>query len=474
MLKSLILAPVTPKEVNCTNHDTHQSTLIETVTGSELKTEAGIAVLNECAPSSTINTNLETRDNLLEVCLTSSTTSVSTALPPVSLVVEQTARILEEIKRKIQLQQKEKLEEEELRRKQQVEEEIELKHIEQTSPRYFTFHTEFKMPPAVAPPSFIILNHRYSADMTNTSLKPIPPPMHSSVSLLRTTSLSPDSGTDYGLLSASSSLSPPSLPPFKSSVQSGQHTSEEDLYKLPSLSRNSPGSLYNYNFLPTKSNLFVASKYPTTVDGTIRRFSGMSVATSASLAKSTPSISTDLFNEIQPIISTTTLTQQPTIPAKYSIAPIGPPPSSQQRPLSFQILPTTINQPPLALITSDNCSEGAVGGHYSATSQTPPALSLSSSSLDYPNYRFTSYSPLSLPPPPPTATSTKVLEHNVRSFDDNMGRITGMDKYNKFLQRQLGEQQQQPADFLSLSLSPPLNRRCKHMPALRGCSFVSL
>lgn len=451
MIKSLTLAPVTPKEVNCSNPNISHSPLINV----ELKTEAGIAVLNECVPSGTI-TQLDSRESPLEVCLTTSTTSVSTALPPVSLVVEQTARILEEIKRKIQLQQKEKQEEEELRRKQEVEEEIELKQIEQTSPRYFTFHTEFKMPPAVAPPSFIILNHRYSADMTNTSLKPIPPPMHSSVSLLRTTSLSPDSGTDYGLLSASSSLSPPSLPPFKSNVVSGQHTSEEDLYKLPSLSRNSPGGLYNYNFLPTKSNLFV-SKYPTTVDGTIRRFSGMSAATSASLAKSTPSISTDLFNEVQP-----PAIQQPMSVNYSAIAPVGPPPSSSQRPLSFQILP-------LAITTSDYACEGAVGG----TSATP-ALSLSSSSLDYPNYKFTSYSPLSLPPPPPPATNNKVLEHSVRSFDDNMGRMTGMEKYNKFLQRQLGEQQQQPADFLSLSLSPPLNRRCKHMPALRGCSFVSL
>lgn len=470
MIKSLTLAPVNPKAVNCSNPTANQQQRIEI--DSVLKTEAGIAVLNECVPSGTINTSLEARDNPLDVCLTTSTTSVSTALPPVSLVVEQTARILEEIKRKIQLQQKEKLEEEELRRKQEAEEEeIELKQIEQTSPRYFTFHTEFKMPPAVAPPSFIILNHRYSADMTNTALKPIPPPMHSSVSLLRTTSLSPDSGTDYGLLSASSSLSPPSLPPFKSSVISGQHTSEEDLYKLPSLSRNSPGppvGLFNYNFLPTKSSLFVAGKYPTTVDGTIRRFSGMSAATSASLAKSTPSISTDLFNEIQPISTTASAI------AKYSIAPLGPPPSSQQRPLSFQILPATVKPPsPLALTTSDYAYEGAVGGHYAGISQTP-ALSLSSSSLDYPNYKFTSYSPLSLPPPPPTTTNPKVLEHNVRSFDDNMGRMTGMEKYNKFLQRQLGEQQQQPPDFLSLSLSPPLNRRCKHMPALRGCSFVSL
>lgn len=436
-----------PNEEICSNF-TNDSTLIEA--NERLKTEAGIAVLNECVPSGgTINTSLDTRDNQLEVCLTS-TISVSTALPPVSLVVEQTARILEEIKRKIQLQQKEKLEEEELRKKQDVEEEFELKHIEQTSPRYFTFHTEFKMPPTVPPPSFIILNHRYSADMTNTALKPISTPMHSSVSLLRTTSLSPDSGTDYGLLSASSSLSPPSLPPFKSNVISGQHTSEEDLYKLPSLSRNSPGSLNNYNFIPTKSTVFVANKYPTTVDGTIRRFSGISAATSASLAKSTPSISTDLFNELPTIAKSTILS--------------GPPSSSQQRPLSFQILPIT---------TTDLSLESAVGGHY--TEITPiPALSLSSTSLDYPNYKFTSYSPISLPPPLPTTTNNKVLEHNVRSFDDNMGRMTGMEKYNKFLQRQLGEQQQQPADFLSLSLSPPLNRRCKHMPALRGCSFVSL
>ena len=163
--------------------------------------------------------------------------------------------------------------------------------------------------------------------------------------------------------------------------------------------------------------------------------------------------------------------------ANYSIAPLGPPPSSQQRPLSFQVMPTTINQPPpslpLAIKTSDYASQGAVGGHYFGISETP-ALSLSSSSLDYSNYKFTSYSPLSLPPPPPPASKTKVLEHNVRSFDDNMGRMTGMEKYNKFLQRQLGEQNQQPPDFLSLSLSPPLNRRCKHMPALRGCSFVSL
>lgn len=448
---------MTPKAVNCSNSTADQQTLIEIAGGSA--TEAGIAVLNDCVPSGTINTSIESRDTPLEVCLSTSTTSVSTALPPVSLVVEQTARILEEIKRKILLQQKEKLEEEEQRRKQAAEEEeIELKQIEQTSPRYFTFQTEFKMPPAVPPPSFIILNHRYSADMTSAALKPIPTPMHSSVSLLRTTSLSPDSGTDYGLLSASSSLSPPSLPPFKSSVISGQHTSEEDLYKLPSLSRNSPGGLYNYSFLPAKSSLFVAGKYPTTVDGTSRRFSGMSAATSASLAKSTPSISTDLFNEIQPISTTTS-----------AIAPLGPPPSSQQRPLSFQILPSTVK--PLALTTSEYSYEGAVGAHYAGITSTP-ALSLSSSSLDYPNYKFTSYSPLSLPPPPPPVT--RVLEHNVRSFDDNMGRMTGMEKYNKFLQRQLGEQQQQPPDFLSLSLSPPLNRRCKHMPALRGCSFVSL
>jgi hypothetical protein len=38
---------------------------------------------------------------------------------------------------------------------------------------------------------------------------------------------------------------------------------------------------------------------------------------------------------------------------------------------------------------------------------------------------------------------------------------------------QLELQQQQQADFLSLSLSPPMNRRNKEMLALKG-SFVSL
>lgn len=84
---------------------------------------------------------------------------------PVALVVEQTARILEDIKRKIQLQKEEE-------ERQRLERERE-----------------------ISPPEDAI----FSATKSFIILKNAPP------------SLSPDSGTDYGPFSASSSISPPFL-----------------------------------------------------------------------------------------------------------------------------------------------------------------------------------------------------------------------------------------------------------------------
>lgn len=97
---------------------------------------------------------------------------------PVALVVEQTAKILEDIKRKIQLQK-----EEEERQRLERERESELSPVDPI------FNTK----------SFIIL-------------KNAPP------------SLSPDSGTDYGpSFSASSSISPPFL---SSSIKDRENTFE--------------------------------------------------------------------------------------------------------------------------------------------------------------------------------------------------------------------------------------------------------
>lgn len=90
-------------------------------------------------------------------------------------------------------------------------------------------------------------------------------------------------------------------------------------------------------------------------------------------------------------------------------------------------------------------------------------LSLSSSNLDYiekfhntlKNYQ---------------QSQGKILEKGVRSLDDS----SSTEKFNKYLQHHdIDLYQQQAQDFLSLSLSPPLSRRNKEMPALRG-NFVSL
>lgn len=140
---------------------------------------------------------------------------------PVALVVEQTARILEEIKRKIQLQKEE-------------EERLKMGPVRAPSDEGIFNPNTTK--------SFIILPHRYSdsAAPSNT----ISPLNITSFA----TSLSPDSGTDYEPFSASSSISPP----FLSSTKRETNSSAYDVMKL---SHNSDDEIFkplsNYSpFVP--------------------------------------------------------------------------------------------------------------------------------------------------------------------------------------------------------------------------------
>lgn len=123
---------------------------------------------------STTAVDLTTEEDPLDDPLPLPPTISSFSSLPVALVVEQTARILEDIKRKIQLQK-----EEEERQKRERE-------LSPVTAEDSIFNSK----------SFIIL-------------KNAPP------------SLSPDSGTDYGPFSASSSISPPFL---SSSVKDRENT----------------------------------------------------------------------------------------------------------------------------------------------------------------------------------------------------------------------------------------------------------
>lgn len=184
----------------------------------------------------------------------------------------------------------------------------------------------------------------------------------------------------------------------------------------------------------------------------------MTSASIASLAKSTPSISSDLLKE--------------------------------RSPLSFTVLPSSSldytyqhhhhNIPPIASPYKPTLSCSSLA-NFTWTSQPVPATTIASvlrqnfgnpddikpivSALEYPQspaapVKIIPFKIPSPPPPPPIDTFNRTLE-----------------RYNKFVEKQKMQlelqQQQQQADFLSLSLSPPMNRRHKEMMALKG-SFVSL
>lgn len=408
---------------------------------------------------------------------------------PVALVVEQTARILEDIKRKIQ-QQKQEEERQKLEQQNRSE-----------SPTYFTLTRPICAPSsddgifsASTTKSFVVLNHRYSdgAALPNN----ISPLNHTSIPQ----SLSPDSGTDYEPFSASSSISPPFLSATKRTNDSTSdfmklsHNSDDEIFK--------PLSSFS-NFVPTMvPPKLTAISPPTSLNSiysSARRFSGITIshATTASLAKSTPSISTDLINESHQ-------------------KPASAPSSDHQRPFSFQVLQSNFNfdrksfdtyheallDPPegnarcksLANIPSTNqvvqstWSPSIISSSSAAVTSSqftsllnnnhrlmfgdPSAIKPIISAFEYPNFKLPT---TELRTPPGIKFSVHSFEKHTRSFDENLTRSSTLEKYNKFVEEQkqmeLTQKQQQQADFLSLSLSPPMNRKNKDMPGLKGCTL---
>ena len=404
---------------------------------------------------------------------------------PVALVVEQTARILEDIKRKIQQQ---KDEEERLKLEQQNASE---------SPTYFSISRSVRAPSdegiysASTTKSFIVLNNHHYSD-TSAPTKTISPLNHTSIPR----SLSPDSGTDYEPFSASSSISPPFLASITKGTSSDcmklSHNSDDDIFKpLSAFSSFVP------SMAPPKHTIISPTTSLTSIHSSVRRLSGINMqnnATTASLAKSTPSISTDLINECH---------QKPT-PVTTSDHYYH----HHQRPLSFQVLHTNFNFDTNSIDTYHEAFTSLdLGSRYrslanlplanpkvSTAPWTPPIISTSVASPSpfslLNNSRFPfgdpsaikpvvgalEYTALKLPSysrsiDVKTQTSPHFLDcSSPRSFDESLAKT--LEKYNKFVEKQKTQielnQKQQQDDFLSLSLSPPMNRRNKDMIALKG------
>lgn len=401
---------------------------------------------------------------------------------PVALVVEQTARILEDIKRKIQ-QQKEEEERQKLEQQNRSE-----------SPNYFSLSRPIRTPDegifsASTTKSFVILNHRYSdsAALPNN----ISPLNHTSIPR----SLSPDSGTDYEPFSASSSISPPFLSTIKRTNNSGStsdfmklsHNSDDEIFK--------PLSSFSH-FVPSTVSLKLTAISPTTslssIYSSARRLSGitMSQATTASLAKSTPSISTDLINEThqKPVSASTSDHPRPlsfqVLQSNFSFdtklfdtyhEALVDPAESHIRYKSLVDLPV-INPPvkstwsPLIMSTSSQFSS-LLNNNNRSTFGDPSAIKPIVSALEYPPYKLQT----DLTTPPSLKFTLNAFERHTKSFEESMTRSNTLEKYNKFVEKQkqneLTQKQEQQADFLSLSLSPPMNRKNKDMPALKGCTL---
>lgn len=416
---------------------------------------------------------------------------------PVALVVEQTARILEDIKRKIQQQK----EEEERLRQEQLKQKSE-------SPTYFPITiTRPVLAPAAksfssdegifsATKSFIVINHHQDNDNWANSSKTISPLNHTSIPR----SLSPDSGTEYPF-SASSSISPP----FMTSIAKGtssdcvklSHNSDDEIFKP--ISTFSP-------FVPTATPKY-STISPTTSLTSIyssRRLSGTSKqhsSTTASLAKSTPSISMDLINECTSVEKR--IPAAPTEDRHHH--------HHHQRPLSFQVLQSNFNFDTKSINTYHevHTSTDPVGSSTryrslanlvlanpvisSATpiisASTAVAASSQFSGLLNSNNRFSFGDPLAIKPvvsaleyqlpKPSNEVKTKdlpiKLDKQVKALDESYAKLTTLDKYNKYVEKQklqleLNEKKQQ-ADYLSLSLSPPIGRRNKDL-TLKGAASL--
>lgn len=215
----------------------------------------------------------------------------------------------------------------------------------------------------------------------------------------------------------------------------------------------------------------------------IRRLSGitMTAASIASLAKSTPSISSDLFNErpksftvlpnsshdtYQPFIPPIASPYKPTLSCS-SLANFTWSPTT----ISSQQQPTTISS---ALSTNLRQSFGDPSAIKPIVSALEYPLPIIPPPVKIPTYKIPS-PPIKSPAIKSTITTTTTT--SLLNKSENFNRNATLERYNKFIEKhkmQLELQlQQQQADFLSLSLSPPMNRRNKEMMALRG-SFVSL
>lgn len=424
---------------------------------------------------------------------------------PVALVVEQTARILEDIKKKIQLQREE---EERLRNEQEKESSTTKIVRESSEERTFS---------ASSTKSFVILNNnRSSFGDTTTHVKRIPK------------SLSPDSGTDYSLpFSASSSISPP----FLSEKNKGNTNSTDYPSKFSDDEIFKSLTTYSSSYA-SSSVIYSTPKYtavsPTSPLSSKRRFSGISIpfTTTTSLAKSTPSISTDLIIEghrdesiidahhhhhqhqhVRPLSFQVlqsdftfetyhhpTLLDAATKQRYKSLANL--PTSSSASPGDREVVATSrpsieISSTAIAAATTSNLNRTAAklagtllnGNARQTFGDDPWHIRPISSALEYNSaFKMPSFPMMSID----TLNSMKVektasFEKSTKSFDESLiiPRIDHLSRKIEKLMRpensssssqkqQRQQQQAQAADYLSLSLSPPLNRRNKNMSMLKG------
>ena len=406
---------------------------------------------------------------------------------PVALVVEQTARILEDIKRKIQQQKEE-------------EERLKLEQQNRSESPYFTLTRPIRAPSsddgifsARTTKSFVVLNHRYSdgAALPNN----ISPLNYTSIPQ----SLSPDSGTDYEPFSASSSISPPFLSATKRTNDSTldfmklSHNSDDEIFKpLSSFSKFVP------TMVPPKLTAISPTTSLSSIYSSARRFSGINIshATTTSLAKSTPSISTDLIIEShhKPASAPSSDNQRPfsfqVLQSNFSFdtksfdtyhEPLLDPPEGNARCKSLANIPSThqivqstwspsIISSSSAAVTSSQFTS-LLNNNHRLTFGDPTAIKPIVSALEYPNFRLPTNE---IKTPPGIKFSINTFEKHAKSFDDNMTRSSTLEKYNKHVEQQKQmelTQKQEQADFLSLSLSPPMNRKNKDMPGLKGCTL---
>jgi hypothetical protein len=460
------------------------------------------------------NESLSTVDDPLEI------PSKLSSLP-VALVVEQTARILEDIKKKIQLQreEEERLRNEQESQKHQLVDSPTVKTSSFSLPKQARESSEERTFSASSTKSFVILNNSRFGDASNTSATQTQQKISTTTTAIPR-SLSPDSGTEFSLpFSASSSISPPFLSEKKGNTNSldypsklfSHNVSDDEIFK----------SLTTYSSSYASSSVIYSTpKYtavsPTSPLSSKRRFSGITIpfTTTTSLAKSTPSISTDLINEGHEKSSTYILTT-----SGDDIHHHHHHHQQHVRPLSFQVLesdftfetyhqtsqldattktrfkslanlPTSSSiatstvaalRPSIASSTATSNLNRAAnlgsllnGNMRQAFGDDPWHIKPISSALEYSNTAFKMPNfPMSID----TLNSMKVektasFEKSTKSFDESL-IIPRIDHLSRKIEKIMrpensSSQRQSTTDYLSLSLSPPLNRRNKNMLMLKG------